>query len=64
VHLPRVDRVVDVDRYGREGSTRLQGAGGEGDTYFLSRFQQGWLVSAAGCEVRGELPYDCDVEGP
>ncbi len=56
--------MVDVDRYGREGSTRLQGAGGEGDTYFLSRFQQGWLVSAAGCEVRGELPYDCDVEGP
>ncbi len=64
VDLPQVDRVVDVDRYGREGSARLHGAGGQRDTYFLSRFGQGWLVSAAGCDARGELPYDCDVEGP
>ncbi len=53
-----------MDRFGREGSTRLQGAGAERDTCLLCQFQQGSLVSAAGFEARGELPYDCDVEGP
>jgi hypothetical protein len=31
------------------------------DTVFLTRLDDGWRVSAAGCEFRGDEPYDCDV---
>jgi hypothetical protein len=37
-----------------------------GDTVFLAFFDDGWRVTAAGCErVSGDPsePYDCDVEG-
>ncbi|MGH3858748.1 hypothetical protein [Actinokineospora sp.] len=34
------------------------------DTMFLSEFNQGWLVTAAGCVHRGEIPYECAVGGP
>jgi hypothetical protein len=34
-----------------------------GDTVFLTRTPSGWRVTAAACEPRGELPYDCRVEG-
>jgi hypothetical protein len=48
-----------VQTYGREAIVHW-GA----ETLFLSRFDKGWLVSAAGCESRGEdLPYDCSIEG-
>jgi hypothetical protein len=30
---------------------------------FLGRFPDGWRVTAAGCEPRPDLPYDCAVEG-
>lgn len=33
-----------------------------GDTVFLSRFPQGWKVTAAGCRPQRQGPYDCDVE--
>jgi hypothetical protein len=35
------------------------------DTAFLARFEQGWLVTAAGCSGvrRRDQPYDCDVQG-
>jgi hypothetical protein len=29
---------------------------------FLGRFPDGWRVTAAGCEPRSDLPYDCAVE--
>lgn len=35
-----------------------------GDTVFLTDTPAGWRVTAAACEPRGELPYDCAVEGP
>lgn len=49
-----------VDVYGRDAMVRW------GDqTLFLARFDDGWRVTAAGCEPTGEdLPYDCEVEGP
>lgn len=48
-----------VQTYGREAIVHW-GA----ETLFLSLFDKGWLVSAAGCESRGEdLPYDCSIEG-
>jgi hypothetical protein len=34
------------------------------DTVFLTETGTGWKVTAAGCEARGEQPYDCEVEGP
>jgi hypothetical protein len=34
------------------------------DTVFLAETPAGWRVTAAGCEPRGEQPYDCEVEGP
>jgi uncharacterized protein YceK len=33
------------------------------DTVFLAVFPDGWRVVAAGCEPRGERPYDCTVQG-
>lgn len=49
-----------VDVYGRDAMVRW------GDqTLFLARFDDGWRVTAAGCEPTGQdLPYDCEVEGP
>ncbi|GGS90088.1 hypothetical protein GCM10010156_55650 [Planobispora rosea] len=44
--------------WGDEAQVRL-----EHDTVFLHRFPQGWLVRGAGCQARGDLPYDCEVEG-
>ena len=30
---------------------------------FLAEFRGGWKVTAAGCQPRPDMPYDCDVEG-
>jgi hypothetical protein len=30
---------------------------------FLAEFREGWKVTAAGCQPRPDMPYDCDVEG-
>jgi hypothetical protein len=35
-----------------------------GDTVFPTETPSGWRVTAAACEPRGEMPYDCEVEGP
>lgn len=35
----------------------------EADTVFLSQYDGGWRVLAAGCEPRGEQPYDCELTG-
>jgi len=35
-----------------------------GDTVVLTETPSGWRVTAAACEPRGEMPYDCEVEGP
>lgn len=34
-----------------------------GGTLFLTEFDSGWLVSAAGCEPDGDAPYQCVVSG-
>jgi hypothetical protein len=36
----------------------------ETDTLFLVETSAGWKVAAAGCQPRGEAPYDCQLEGP
>lgn len=48
-----------VEVYGRDAMVRW------GDeTLFLALFDDGWRVTAAGCEPTGDdLPFDCAVEG-
>ncbi|MGY1604936.1 hypothetical protein [Geodermatophilus sp. SYSU D00815] len=51
--------VTAVEVWGGDAQVRL------GDeTVFLTETDEGWRVTAAGCEPRGEAPYDCEVEGP
>jgi hypothetical protein len=51
--------VSSVEIWGGDAQVRLGG-----DTLFLTQTDTGWKVTAAGCESRGEAPYDCEVEGP
>jgi len=66
---PCAAALVDVPLPGGE-VTAVAVWGGEAqvalgsDTLFLSETSAGWRVTAAGCESRGEAPYDCEVEGP
>ncbi|MFE2756458.1 hypothetical protein ACFXGA_31115 [Actinosynnema sp. NPDC059335] len=34
------------------------------DVLFLRELSSGWRVSGAGCESRGDRPYECEVGGP
>jgi hypothetical protein len=52
-------RISSVEIWGGDAQVRLGG-----DTLFLTRTDTGWKVTAAGCESRGEAPYDCEVDGP
>jgi len=62
--LVAVERLGGVQRYGRQASVEVHGPSDEADTWFLSRFDGRWLIVAASCRPRPELPYDCDVDGP
>lgn len=57
--LPGGGVVRRVEVWGGSAQVRL-----DGDTLFLTRTQEGWRVTAAGCRARGEAPYDCRVAGP
>ena len=48
-----------MEVWGGDAQVRLGG-----DTVFLTETPTGWRVTAAACEPRGELPYECQVEGP
>jgi hypothetical protein len=37
--------------------------GTDSGTLFLTRFDSGWLVDAAGCQPNGDAPYRCVVGG-
>ncbi len=50
--------VGTTDVYGTNARVVL-----DGDTLFLARFGAQWKVTAAGCEPRPDLPYDCHVKG-
>ena len=58
------EEVGSVQRFGRQASVDVRGSAGETDTWFLSRFDGRWLLVAAACTPRRELPSDCQVEGP
>ncbi|MFG2988953.1 hypothetical protein ACGFZK_06560 [Streptomyces sp. NPDC048257] len=56
--LPEAGTVRATEVYGRQAMLRL-----EGDTLFLSLFDSGWKVVAAGCTPRAEQPYQCELKG-
>ena len=62
--LGALERVMSVQRYGRQASIEVGTSDGTTDTWFLSRFGGRWLLVAASCQARPQLPYDCDLEGP
>jgi hypothetical protein len=56
--LPQPGTVTGTAVYGQWAQVRL----GD-DTVFLAVFPGGWRVVAAGCQSRGDRPYDCEVQG-
>jgi len=56
--VPEPGSVTHVDVYGQWARVVLSD-----DTVFLAAFPGGWRVVAAGCQSRGERPYDCTVQG-
>ncbi|MEU2660757.1 hypothetical protein ABZ615_36270, partial [Streptomyces sp. NPDC007325] len=58
--LPAAGEPRGVDVYGSEALLRMTG-----DTLFLSRFDAGWLVVAAGCAppAAADETYRCSVKG-
>ncbi|MFI9742370.1 hypothetical protein [Streptomyces sp. NPDC052494] len=57
--LPRGGGVRSVEVYGRQALLRLHG-----ETVFLSQFDEGWRVTAAGCVPgAGDEPYRCVLKG-
>lgn len=56
---PTGGAVTAVEVWGGDAQVRIGG-----DVFFLTETGAGWKVTAAACEPRGELPYDCEVEGP
>ncbi|MFF5970385.1 hypothetical protein ACFY7C_02555 [Streptomyces sp. NPDC012769] len=57
--LPPGGADLGVQVYGRQALLRM-----ERDTLFLSLFERGWRVTAAGCEPEAEdEPYRCSVKG-
>ncbi|GKQ41839.1 hypothetical protein [Streptomyces sp. A012304] len=56
--LPAGGAVRTTDVHGNQARAVLTT-----DTLFLSHFDAGWKVVAAGCEPRGERPYQCRIKG-
>ena len=57
--LPNVRGVESSSVYGTMAMVTFAG-----ETTFLSRFPDGWLVTAAGCRAPGRAGvYDCKVKG-
>jgi hypothetical protein len=56
--VPSVTAAEEVSVFGTMGRVRY-----EGETTYLTRFGQGWLVMAAGCTPMQVGPDDCTVRG-
>jgi hypothetical protein len=56
--LPDADAAREVTVYGDQAIVSL-----DADTVFLTEMSAGWRVTAAGCQRRPELPYECMVRG-
>ncbi|WP_306330280.1 hypothetical protein, partial [Streptomyces venezuelae] len=59
LELPRAGAELGVQVYGRQALLRMRN-----DTLFLSQFDNGWKVTAAGCVRQAEdEPYRCALKG-
>ena len=56
--LPKPAAVTSSRVYGQWAQVHLAD-----DTVFLAVFAASWRVVAAGCQSRGEQPYDCTLQG-
>jgi hypothetical protein len=56
--LPAIGAVRRADVYGGHAEVR-----GAGDTMFLTDLGGVWRVVAAGCQPRGDAPYECTLTG-
>ncbi|MCX5613390.1 hypothetical protein OHB39_38675 [Streptomyces sp. NBC_00047] len=56
--LPTAGEVQGTQVYGRQALLRLRE-----DTLFLSQFDDGWKVVAAGCTPEADKPYRCSLKG-
>jgi hypothetical protein len=56
--LPPLGEPVETHVYGTAAQV-----GSTGDTVFLSRFDRGWKVTAAGCTREPTGLYDCQLQG-
>jgi hypothetical protein len=56
--IPGAGEATTVDVYGNNARVLLRG-----DIVFLSQFDRGWKVVAAGCVPRHDRPYKCVVKG-
>ena len=56
--LPQVNQSEALHVFGTQAEV-----GWDGETTFLSRFQDGWKVMAAGCTPRTGHPHDCTISG-
>lgn len=56
--LPDAHNVQHSQAFGRGAQVLM-----DVDVVFLSMFGNQWLVTAAGCQSRGDRPYDCTLKG-
>lgn len=56
--LPELGTPTEINVYGDEGRVVA-----DGDTVFAADFDDAWRIVAAGCDARGDLPQDCELEG-
>lgn len=56
--LPYVGEPVRVEVFGTMAKVDY-----DGESTFLTRFQGGWKVLAAGCAARSGRPYECTIQG-
>ena len=56
--LPEPGALDRVDVFGAMAEVRYQG-----ETLFLTRFADKWLLHAAGCTPQPPKPYDCALHG-
>ena len=57
-NLADARQVQDTQAFGRGAQVLM-----DDDAVFLALFDDRWLITAAGCTPRGDLPYDCTLKG-
>jgi hypothetical protein len=56
--VPDATAVESSQAFGRSAQVQM-----DDDVLFLAIFDGQWRITAAGCQYRGEQPYDCQLKG-